>query len=131
MPQQSTDDAACFDIFATNRDVVAVQPGSGAVFGTGLSFEIPPGYAMMVYSRSGHGFKHNVRLANTTGIIDSDYRGELKIKLAADVSTYLVQPGERIAQAMIIPVPRIDFYIGEVDTDTGRGVGGFGHTGLL
>lgn len=131
MPEKSTDGSACFDVYATNSEIVAVQPESGAVLGTGLAFEIPEGFAMMVYSRSGHGFKNNVRLANSTGIIDSDYRGELKVKLTADSQTYLVKPGERIAQFMIIPVPAVEFYQDNVDIQTKRGTDGFGSTGTL
>ena len=129
LPQKSTDGSACFDVFATNTEIVAVQQQSGAVFGTGLSFEIPEGYALMVYSRSGHGFKNNVRLANCVGVIDSDYRGELKVKLAADETTYLVQPGERIAQCMVIPIPVVSFVETTDTAETARGAGGFGSTG--
>src|SRR5690606_31957211 len=101
------------------------------VFRTGLSFEIPEGFAMMVYSRSGHGFKEDVRLSNVVGVIDSDFRGELMIKLACDRENWgmSVNAGDRIAQGMVIPVERVVFE--EVDSlsDTERGEGGLGSSG--
>ena len=87
---------------------------------------------MMIYSRSGHGFKHGITLANSTGVIDADYRGEVCVKLRkSDLSIgNMPNVGERIAQAMIIPVEQVDFE--EVDelSDTERGEGGFGSTGV-
>lgn len=128
LPTYATDGAACFDLHALHGDVVG--DGLPVVFRTGLSFEIPPGYAMKVYSRSGHGFKHGVRLANCTGIIDSDYRGEVMVKLVSDNGGFMhVNAGDRIAQAMLVPVPAVELV--EVDelTTTQRGAGGFGSTG--
>jgi len=128
MPTYGSDGAACFDLYAINAGTVC-EP---IEFRTGLSFEIPAGYAMMIYSRSGHGFSFNVRLANCVGVIDSDYRGELIVKLTTDYGDYAflkVSPGDRIAQAMLIPVPRLTLV--EVDelSETVRGAGGFGSTG--
>lgn len=86
---------------------------------------------MMVYSRSGHGFKSDTRLANCVGVIDSDYRGELMVKLTYDGNECgeLIQPGDRIAQAMIIPVEQVQFELADELSDTERGTGGFGSTG--
>ncbi len=130
MPTYGTAGSACFDLYASgvyNRFVSHVE-----VIGTGLAFEIPEGYVMLVYSRSGHGFKNNVRLANCVGVIDSDYRGEVKVKLICDNrnSTRLeIETGDRIAQAMIVPVNQVDFeFVDELST-TDRGTGGFGSTG--
>lgn len=86
---------------------------------------------MMVYSRSGHGFKSDVRLANCVGVIDSDYRGEVKVKLTNDGNEYMqVNEGDRIAQAMIIPVEQVKFIEVAELSDTERGTGGFGSTGV-
>ena len=86
---------------------------------------------MLVYSRSGHGFKYGVRLANCVGVIDSDYRGEVGVKLTADQTSegFFVRNGDRIAQAMIVPVDRVEFEEVEKLSDTDRGTGGFGSTG--
>lgn len=83
LPRYATDGAACFDIFPLRHQ--STEGESTLIIDTGLAFEVPPGKVMLVFSRSGHGFKHNIRLANCVGVIDSDYRGELKVKLTADL----------------------------------------------
>jgi dUTP pyrophosphatase len=129
MPVYATPGSACFDI-ATIDDNIDIGPGSGAVLRTGLSFEIPPGHVMMVYSRSGHGFKNGIRLANSVGVIDSDYRGELMVKVHNDGNrVFSVGCGDRIAQAMIVPVQQMAFDAVDELGVTGRGAGGFGSTG--
>jgi dUTP pyrophosphatase len=129
LPTYATSGSACFDI-ATVSDGVDITPGASAVLKTDLAFEIPPGHVMMVYSRSGHGFKNGVRLANGTGVIDSDYRGELMVKLHNDGNrVFSVNRGDRIAQAMIVPVAQVAFEHTTELTDTARGAGGFGSTG--
>lgn len=127
-PRYATAGAACFDIAALHSDWVT--PGQPAVIATGLSFEIPPGHVMLVFSRSGHGFKHGVRLANCVGVIDSDYRGELMVKLTSDDGNVLfVESGDRIAQAMIVPLPAVTLVEAEELGKTDRGTGGLGSTG--
>jgi dUTP pyrophosphatase len=129
LPSYATAGSACFDI-ATVSDSVDITPGSSAVLKTDLAFEIPPGHVMMVYSRSGHGFKNGVRLANGTGVIDSDYRGELMVKLHNDGNrVFSISRGDRIAQAMIVPVAQVEFENTQELSDTVRGTGGFGSTG--
>lgn len=126
LPQYATSGAACFDLHALTESLV-IGP---VTLDTGLSFEIPQGYAMMVYSRSGHGFKHGVRLVNCVGVIDSDFRGSVMVRLIADGSGSLViRKGDRIAQAMIIPVPKVELIEADDLSDTTRGAGGFGSTG--
>ena len=93
-----------------------------------MCFEIPLQHVLLVYSRSGHGFKNNIRLSNSVGVLDSDYRGELKVKLAADNEPYYVAPGERIAQIMLMPIPVINFELVNELSNTER-KGGFGSTG--
>src|SRR5699024_2755958 len=96
---------------------------------TGIKLQIPHGYGMEVYSRSGHGFKHGIRLGNCIGIIDHDYRDELKIRLHNDsYAPYTVQVGERIAQARLVELVRMRTVSGVVE-ETDRG--GFGSTGKL
>lgn len=131
IPVYSTPGAACFDICTTSQSGY-IQSGTSVVFATGLSFEIPEGHVMMLYSRSGHGFKHGLRLVNGTGVIDSDYRGELMVKLHNDgVRSALIESGERIAQAMIVPVEQAEFVFADSLSDTERGTGGLGSTGTV
>ena len=122
VPSFATGGAAAFDLVAVKRE--------GQVFDTGLAFEIPPGYAMFIYSRSGMGFKDNTRLSNCVGVIDSDYRGEVKVKLARDDGKPIdAQVGDRIAQAVIMRLPKVEFEEVRELSDTERGAGGFGSTG--
>lgn len=133
LPVYATDGAACFDLHALNGDHLVA--GYSAEFETGLAFEVPEGHVMLIYSRSGHGFALNARLANCVGVIDSDYRGEVKVKLNRDAiddsegcGTQILA-GDRIAQAMIVPIPKIEFVEADELSETERGEGGFGSTG--
>lgn len=139
LPRYATAGAACFDLVAlveedsTGRRVRVLPAGGaggGYVFRTGLAFEVPPNHVLMIYSRSGHGFTHNVRLANCVGVIDSDYRGEVLVKLSNDsAADFSVSHGDRIAQAMLVSLPSVALV--EVDdlAGTERGARGFGSTG--
>jgi dUTP pyrophosphatase len=85
---------------------------------------------MLVFSRSGHGFNYLTRLANCVGVIDSDYRGTIAVKLVNDGGPpFTIKAGDRIAQGLIVPAPRIDFEVVSELEDTVRGEGGFGSTG--
>jgi dUTP pyrophosphatase len=127
-PTYGTDGAACFDLYSTAGGVV--EPGQNAVFETGLTFEIPEGWVMLVYSRSGHGFKNSVRLSNCVGVIDSDYRGLLRVKLANDgLDPFFVNIGDRIAQGMLAPVYAVEFHVVDALGETTRGEDGCGSTG--
>lgn len=122
--------AACFDLTAAIDKPVTINPKSSENIGTGLCFEVPEGYVMLIYSRSGHGFKSNLRFVNCVGVIDSDYRGEVRVGLANDgITPYIVQPRERIAQAMIIQCNQVALTEVEELSETSRGSGGFGSTG--
>ena len=131
IPKYESAGAAAFDLRAASLG----WGHQGLVIGTGLSFEIPAGHVMMIYSRSGQGFNHGVTLANGTGVIDSDYRGEVKVKLTCESMTtayeYLnsLKVGDRVAQAIVMPIPTTEF--SEVDelSETVRGAAGFGSTG--
>lgn len=125
-PTYATPGSACFDLHACT-----LQPSADdtATFGTGLAFEVPEGHVMLIFSRSGHGFNHDVRLANCVGVIDSDYRGEVLVKLRADGSDRpYFTPGNRIAQALVLPVERQTFtFVDELPKS--ERTGGLGSTG--
>lgn len=132
VPVYGSKGAACFDLYAARIIDTADDIERTVTYGTGLQFEVPEGHVMMIYSRSGHGFKNGITLVNGTGVIDADYRGEVCVKLRKlNVSIHgMPDVGERIAQAMIIPVEQVVFE--EVDelSSTERGEGGFGSTGV-
>lgn len=128
LPSYGTPGAACFDI--STIDETYVDAHDHDIVRTGLKFEVPDGHVMLVFSRSGHGFKNNIRLANCVGVIDSDYRGELMVKLTNDGSTaYKVDKYSRIAQAMILPVQAYTFMEVSELSSTVRGENGLGSTG--
>lgn len=142
-PVYSTKGAACFDVHAYSykgmRNFCAcIYEEETAVFGTGLFFEIPKGKALMVYSRSGQAFKEDVSLSNCVGVIDSDYTGELMIKLRKEknpdegswgISSFDVQSGDRIAQCMLVDAPQVEFeFVTEIH-QTERADKGLGSTG--
>ena len=144
VPEYAHDTDACFDLHACMVDGMAyigrhVEPGYPVTFGTGLAFEVPDGWAMLIFSRSGQGFNHSVRLANCVGVIDAGFRGEVMVKLTSDAlesdpaitdkQPYFVQPGDRIAQAMLVPVHRVAFEVVEELGKSERGAGGLGSTG--
>ena len=127
VPTYGTAGAACFDIYAAEEATAHV--GMRTIVRTQTAYEIPSGHVMLVFSRSGHGFKHSVRLSNCVGVIDADYRGELMVAIHNDgVMGFRVQKGDRIAQAMIVPIPSVTFEVGEL-SETARGEGGMGSTG--
>lgn len=139
LPEYATRGSACFDISAniqaSEYEADAIVFNKKVVIGTGLKFEIPHNHVMLVFSRSGHGFKEDMRLANCVGVIDSDYRGELKVKLSKDHvpcgknELRTVKHGERIAQGMIIPYEQVQFVLADELSSTERGEGGLGSTG--
>jgi dUTP pyrophosphatase len=128
VPTYATEGAACFDLHAAEPALVYARQST--IVRTGLALEVPWGYALKVYSRSGHGFKHGLRLANGTGVIDSDYRGELLVCLHNDgLADYHIAPGDRIAQAMLVQTPLVRFEVAQQLSITERGAGGIGSTG--
>ena len=130
VPTYGTEGSACFDLYAVQPEA-EIRVVDSATVRTGLAFEVPQGFVMLVFSRSGHGFKNDVRLANCVGVIDSDYRGELMVKLTNDNPSdcLAVHPGDRIAQAMLMPVSQTYFEVVDELSSTDRGAGGFGSTG--
>ena len=130
VPTYGSHGAACFDLYSVSNCKV-VMLSMPQTFDTGLAFAVPDGHVMLIFSRSGHGFKNGVRLANCVGIIDSDYRGEILVKLRTDKphSCLPVCKGDRIAQAMILPVEQVRFDVCDDLSETIRGQNGFGSTG--
>lgn len=138
LPTYATDGAACFDLYAIGPrnpldDAIQVRACEPQEIRTGLAFEVPTGHVMLIFSRSGHGFKNSTRLSNCVGVIDADYRGEVLVKLTRD-GDHLAQPlrlrtGDRIAQAMIVPIPKVELVEVEELSTTKRGAGGLGSTG--
>lgn len=128
LPTYATVGSAGMDVYATEDALVPA--GGYAHIGTGLAFELPPGHVMLINGRSGHGFKHRVRLMNAQGILDADFRAELKVGLANDSDKdFEVKAGDRVAQIIVLPYPRIEFDECDELSDTERGTGGFGSTG--
>lgn len=127
-PVYATEGSACFDLHGI--DLATIRPGEQVAIRTGLVFEIPIGHVMLLYSRSGHAAKFNIRLANCVGVIDSDYRGQVCVLMHNDgFDPYTVRPQDRIAQAMILPLPEVQLVRTEELTNTARGTNGFGSTG--
>jgi dUTP pyrophosphatase len=131
LPHYETAGAAGMDLRAFLAEEVAIPPGGRACLPTGLFFEIPPGYEAQVRPRSGIAAKYGVTVLNSPGTIDSDYRGELQILLInLGEETFMVRNGDRIAQLVISPVSRAVLEERAVLTETERGSGGFGSTGI-
>lgn len=136
IPARATEGSACFDLHALLEEdqhgekPLVIMPGHQAIIRTGLAFEIQPGSVLLVYSRSGHGFKNGVRLSNATGVIDSDYRGEVKVALHNDgKARFTVRHGDRIAQGMFLDLPYVQLAVVDELSSTERGTGGLGSTG--
>lgn len=129
-PKFAHDTDACFDLSAASRE----PQGRSMLYDTGLVFDIPEGYHIKAYSRSGLGFKYDMRLCNSTGIIDAGYTDTIKIKLTYD-GPPSYRPdwpfvGDRVAQAMLVKNVKTDLIeVEEIDKQTERGDGGFGSTG--
>ena len=130
-PYYATPGSAAMDLHACIDQAVVVPAGGRTVIPTGLAIALPSAdYVALVYARSGLGIKHGIAPANCVGVIDSDYRGEIKVGLQNSGSEdYTVQPGDRIAQLMIAPVIQAQLTLVDELDDTQRGAGGFGSTG--
>ncbi len=130
VPTYGSVDAAGADLYACIEADVTIAPGETYLVKTGISMEIPVGFAGLIYARSGLSTKKGLAPANKVGVIDSDYRGEIMVALYNQSDKpQTIEPGERIAQMVITPF--IQGIFNEVDelSDTARGEGGFGSTG--
>lgn len=130
LPDYQSAHAAGMDIHAAIETGVTIAPGDIRLIPCGFAMAVPIGYEAQVRPRSGLATKHGISMPNAPGTIDADYRGEVKIPLVNHgQEAFTIEPGMRIAQMLIKPVPRVAWQ--EVDTlpTTDRGEGGFGHTG--
>jgi len=131
LPHYASAGSAGLDLRAMVKEPLTLEPGQTELLPTGMSIHISdPGYAGMILPRSGLGHKHGIVLGNLVGLIDSDYQGELMVSCwNRGNQPFTVEPGERIAQLVIVPVMQVQLEQVETFTNTERGSGGFGHSG--
>lgn len=130
VPTMGSKFAAGADLYSAEEADVVIEPGETKFIGTGLAMEIPEGYVGLVYARSGLACKRGLAPANKVGVVDSDYRGEIKVALhnhGKEAQT--VEKGERIAQMVIAPYLSVNYEEADELSETERGEGGFGSTG--
>ena len=130
MPRRGTPGSAGLDLSAAIQAPVEVRHGEITRVPTGIAIQLDPGYVCLLFGRSGLGVKRGILPANAVGVVDSDYRGELMVHLTCiKDETYTVQPGERIAQMVILSVSMAEPVQVEELEESARGTGGFGSTG--
>ena len=131
LPIYATDGASGFDVRAQLIEDIVLQPGERQMIPTGLAFAIPENYEIQVRPRSGLAARHGITMVNTPGTIDADYRGEVKVILINHgKEAFTVKDQERIAQLVLCPVVKAEFQFVETLSETARGAGGFGSTGV-
>ena len=131
LPAYATKGSAGLDLRACLDEPLTLQPGETALVPTGLAVHVgDPGYAALILPRSGLGHKHGIVLGNLVGLIDSDYQGQLMISTwNRGQTTFTLNPMERLAQLVIVPVVQAEFNIVDDFVESDRGAGGFGSTG--
>lgn len=131
IPKRATGGSAGLDLCACMDKPITLNGGETALIPTGLAIELPSAkYGAFVFARSGLAIKHGIGLLNSVGVIDSDYRGEIKVGVINQISeAYTIEPGERVAQMVIMPVSMMPVVEVETLGETDRGAGGFGSTG--
>ncbi|MFM2481341.1 dUTP diphosphatase [Celerinatantimonas sp. YJH-8] len=131
LPTYATPGSAGMDLRVCLDEPLTLEPGQTELLPTGIAIHIhDPSLAATILPRSGLGHKHGLVLGNLVGLIDSDYQGELKVSLwNRSATAYTIQPGERVAQLVIIPVVQAQFSIVNQFNESERGDGGFGHSG--
>lgn len=132
LPHRATDGSAGIDLRACIDEPIIIKAGESQLIGTGLAIYIQdPDYVGLIMPRSGLGHKHGIVLGNLTGVIDADYQGELMVSIWNRSQTdYVLQPGEKMAQYLVVPIARPTFEIvAEFSDISVRGEGGFGSTG--
>lgn len=130
LPAYGSGEAAGADLYACLDAPVTIEPGETAWIPTGIALEVPKGCAGLVYARSSLGAKRGLAPANKVGVVDSDYRGEIRVVLLNhSKQSQTIEPGERVAQFLITPVLTPAYVEAEELTNTDRGAGGFGSTG--
>lgn len=131
MPYYATEGSAGMDLHACIDEPLTLLPQQLASVPTGLAIALPSAeYAAMIFARSGLAVKHGIGLSNGVGVVDSDYRGEIRVGLVNQSSQpYTIQPGDRVAQLVVMPVVRAELKPVDRLSETRRGAGGFGSTG--
>ncbi|STQ73053.1 dUTP diphosphatase [Hafnia alvei] len=131
LPTYATPGSAGLDLRACLDEAVILAPGETNLLPTGLAIHIEdPSLAAIILPRSGLGHKHGIVLGNLVGLIDSDYQGQLMVSVwNRGQTTFTIEPGERIAQMVLVPVVQADFNLVESFDESERGAGGFGHSG--
>ena len=131
LPQYATSGSAGVDLRACIDAPLELKPGDTQLIPSGIAIHLSdPGYAAIVLPRSGLGHKHGIVLGNLVGLIDSDYQGQVFVSVwNRGQSTFTIQPGERIAQLVVVPVVQVEFEVVEEFTASDRGAGGFGSSG--
>jgi dUTP pyrophosphatase len=132
LPAHATEGSAGMDLRAALESTLLLQPGETALVPSGLAIHIAdPGLCAVVLPRSGLGHKHGIVLGNGTGLIDADYQGPLLISVwNRGREAFSIEPGDRIAQLVVLPVVRTELQVVDTFNDSARGAGGFGHTGV-
>src|SRR6188472_663044 len=131
MPRRATSGSAGLDLRACPDAPLTLEPGKAELVPTGIAIHLAdPGLAAVLLPRSGLGHKHGIVLGNLVGLIDSDYQGQVMVSVwNRGERAYTIQPGERIAQMVVVPVVQVDFDVVEEFEASARGAGGFGSTG--
>lgn len=130
LPDYQSAQSAAMDLHAAVTGQVTIAPGGLALIPCGFALALPAGYEAQIRPRSGIASKHAVIIPNSPGTIDADYRGEVKVALLnLGPEAFVVSRGMRIAQLLVMPVPRVEWVEKEELPQTQRGAGGFGHTG--
>ena len=130
LPRYGSAYAAGADLCACLTQSCVIAPGQTVLVPTGLAMALPKGYGGFVFARSGLGIRHGVVPGNCVGVIDSDYRGEILVGLQnSGDADYVIQPADRIAQLMVVPVVQAQVKMVDQLDETQRGAGGFGSTG--
>ena len=130
LPTYGTEFSAGADLYALTDGDVSIEPAQTVLIHTGISLEVPEGYAGLIYARSGLASKKGLAPANKVGVVDADYRGEVMVALHNHSNeTRTISNGERIAQLVIAPFLKAEFNLVDELSDTVRGQGGFGSTG--
>lgn len=131
LPQYQTAGAAAADLYACLDEPVTIGVGDSALVPTGIAVSIPSDTVALIFARSGLAVKKGISLSNSVGVIDSDYRGEIKVALRNEgLEPFTVNGGDRIAQIAFMPVFAAELCETDILDETERGEGGFGHTGV-
>ena len=131
LPKYQTAGSAGMDLYANLKEEVTLEPNTQALIPSGISIELPQGYEAQIRPRSGLALKHGISIVNSPGTVDSDYRGEIKVVLINHgKEPFVIKNGERIAQMVIAKFEQITWQESQSLSETERGSGGYGHTGV-